>query len=83
MKLKLLDLARHRNGVGGEPFCVVRFRCDGDDMIATVFDAPWHTAVLSLSKLAEGVIAFAENSYRGDEFEPWLRKKIAAPSANG
>src|SRR3990172_6436305 len=76
--MKIEGIAYHRNGVCGEPFYVVKFREGRDPMIAVVFDfeeedayeARIHTnprtAVFNRKLLGEGVIAFRENSYRGD-----------------
>lgn len=80
---RVTAIAYHRNGVSGEGFYVVRFQpyvASGveDEMVAVVFDAPGHVAVFDLDKLAHGTIAFGENSWRGDDFEPELRKAIAA-----
>ncbi len=73
----------HRNGIGGAPFYVVIFDEDKgahpDDQgrkIAIVFEEPWHTAVLDIAKLAADDIEFGSNSWRGDEYEPHLRKAI-------
>lgn len=77
MKLKIIDIARHRNGVGGAPFGVVLFREAGSRKVAILFDEQAHCAVLDVTKLAAGDIAFASNSWRGDHYEPHLRKAIA------
>lgn len=75
---QVIDLARHRNGVCGAPFSVALFD-DGDSRkLGIVFDAPYHCAVLDVAKLAAGDIAFGSNSYRGDRYEPVLRRIIAA-----
>jgi hypothetical protein len=80
MKLRILNIAYHRNGVGGAPFHVIVFR-DSEHKtslkLSIVFDEPWHTAVLDINKLAERDIAFGSNSWRGDQYEPALRKAIA------
>ena len=80
---KILQIDRHRNGVFGEPFCIVEFESDPEGegetlrMVAIVFDAPMHTAVLSVNGLANGNIAFAQgNSWRGDHFDSELRQAI-------
>jgi hypothetical protein len=44
--------------------------------IAIVFDEPHHCAVLDIAKLAAGDIVFMSNSWRGDVYEPHLRKAI-------
>lgn len=76
MKLRITALAHHRNGVSGESFHVATFRSSGDRMVAIVFDAPKHVAVLDLAKLGQGDIAFGSNSFRADDFEDALRWAI-------
>ena len=78
MKLHIEQVERHRNGIGGAPFHVLVFR-DPDEgrMVGIVFEQRYHVAVLHLGKLASGNIAFGENSWRGDKYEPFLRQAIA------
>jgi len=81
MKLKIIDIAFHRNGISGAPFHVVLFddRCnDGRRMMAIVFEADGQCAVLDVAKLAAGDIAFGSNSWRGAEYQWRLRKAIRA-----
>jgi hypothetical protein len=73
----------HRNGVGGAPFHVAIFDEDGGThpedrgrKVGIVFEQPDHCAVLDIARLAAGDIAFGSNSWRGDEYEPHLRKAI-------
>jgi hypothetical protein len=80
MKLTIIDSAHHRNGICGAPFAVVLFDDSGPEgsrKVGIVFDKPYHCAVLDVAKLAAGDIAFASNSWRGDQYEPSLRKAIA------
>jgi hypothetical protein len=82
-RIKVRALDYHRNGVGGAPFYVALFD-EGEDAypdddgrkVAVVFAEPWHTAVLDVAKLAAGEIRFGSNSWRGDEYEPHLRRAI-------
>ena len=76
-KMKVQEIARHRNGVSGNGFDVVKFstRADGN-MIAIVFEGAGDCAVFNLDKLTEGKIAFGENSWRGDNYEYDLRVAI-------
>lgn len=74
--LRLLDQARHRNGIGGAPFSVVLFEDGESRKLGILFDAPDHCAVFDLAKLAQGDIAFGSNSYRGDCYEAGLRRII-------
>lgn len=72
------DVASHRNGVCGEPFHVVLFRCKNTqrDMVGIVFGTSRHCAVLDVNMAAAGNVRFAENSWRGDEYEHMLRLAI-------
>jgi len=84
MKLKIITIAHHRNGVGGAPFDVVLFdeakraHPENHRKVGIVFDEPGHVAVLDIAKLAAGDIAFGSNSWRGDNYEPHLRDAINA-----
>jgi hypothetical protein len=79
MNLNIIDIAFHRNGIGGAPFDVALFVDHGPDgtrKVAILFETPHHCAVLDVDKLAQGDIAFGSNSWRGDQYEPHLRKEI-------
>jgi hypothetical protein len=79
MKLKTLAIAHHRNGVAGAPFDVILFKEYGQGAsrkVAVVFDDPGYCAVLDVTLLATGDIAFGSNSWRGDDYEPQLREAI-------
>ena len=78
MKLKILDTAHHRNGVAGTPFDVVLFKVlrERGAKVGILFDDPGSCAVLDVTMLAAGNIALASNSWRGDHYEPHLRKAI-------
>lgn len=86
-KFKALEVARHRNGVCGEPFYVVRFVCpEGDgEFVAIRFEGDGinpRCAVLNVPMLAEGNIAFAMgNSWRGDYFTADVDAAIAGYEA--
>lgn len=80
MKLKIIDIASHRNGICGAPFHVVLFDdqgTEGSRKVAVLFDEPYHCAVFDVAKLAAGDIAFGSNSFRGDHYEPHLRAATA------
>ncbi len=80
MKLTIIDIAHHRNGVCGAPFDLVLFKdrgAEGSRKVGIVFDEPHHCADLDIAKLAAGDIEFGSNSWRGDHYEPDLRKAIA------
>ena len=79
MKLKIIAVAHHRNGIDGAPFDIVLFKdrgAAGSRKVGIVFDEPHHCAVLDVVKLAAGDIAFGSNSWRGDDYEPHLRAAI-------
>jgi hypothetical protein len=79
MKLTIIDTAHHRNGICGAPFVAVLFEDSGPEgsrKVAILFDEQYHCAVLDVAKLAAGDIAFGSNSWRGDQYEPHLRKAI-------
>lgn len=82
--MKVIKVAHHRNGVAGNAFGVVLFRDDDKtDKVGIVFDvneennSPWersgNVAVLGVQLLADGCIEFGENSWRGDQYETFLR----------
>ncbi len=79
MKLTIIDIAHHRNGICGAPFNIVLFEdrgAEGSRKVAILFDEQYCCAVLDVAKLAAGDIAFMSNSWRGDHYEPHLRKAI-------
>ena len=77
MKLHIEQLQSHRNGISGAPFHVLIFRDPQEGrMVGIVFGERSHVAVFNLDKLANGDIAFGSNSWRGDQYEPSLRRAI-------
>jgi len=68
-QIKDLTGRYHRNGVSGEGFWVLSFRHFGRRLQAVVFEAKGHCAVTSGS---------ISECWRGDDFEPALRAKIAS-----
>jgi hypothetical protein len=75
---KVTQIEHHRNGVRGDPFHAVLFTSkeDGHKMLAMVFDTPNTVGVIDLDLIREHGVTFAENSFRGDEYEPELRHAI-------
>ena len=67
--IRIKAIARHRNGVSGEPFYVVKFSRQGCDALELSFDAPHHVAVFNLRLLLKGDIAFGSNSFRAEHYE--------------
>ena len=82
MKVAIKSIAYHRNGVSGIGFHAITFtmREAGKprDMVAAVFPERGAVAVLDTDLVSKGVVAFGDNSWRGDWFEPDLRKAITA-----
>jgi hypothetical protein len=79
MKLRIIGIAHHRNGVCGAPFDVALFEDQGRETgrkVAILFAEPHHCAVLDVPKLTAGDIAFGSNSWRGDQYEPTLRRLL-------
>lgn len=76
MELTPIAIDFHRNGIAGTPFSVVLFHDGQSRKVAIAFERPGYCAVLDVTKLAAGDIAFGSNSWRGDEFEPDLRRVI-------
>jgi hypothetical protein len=86
--MKIREIAYHRNGVAGNGFHVVTFKGgrrisqgvnrNFPEMVAIVFEEPGNVAVFDRELLGEGIIAFAENSWRGDYYEKELRAVINA-----
>ena len=78
-RLQILDLAYHRNGVGGLPFQVALVddpNC-GDVKLVIMFEKEGYTAVLSVDKLHEDEdISSETNSWRGDQYEQALRQEM-------
>jgi len=79
--IKVEEIAHHRNGICGCPFSVVKFfnteKGKTEPMLGIVFDSEGcTTAVFHMDKLKEGIIAFGENSCRGDRFDKDLRDAI-------
>jgi hypothetical protein len=84
MKLTIIAIANHRNGVVGQPFEAALFKergREGSRKVAILFDDPHYCAVLDVAKLAAGDIAFGSNSWRGDDYEPSLRQAIRQQQA--
>lgn len=83
MKLKIQEIAYHRNGVFGRGFYVVLFTAHGETdseghrFMGTLFEQEGQCAVIALDLVETCGVGFAKgNSWRGDHFEPELRKAI-------
>jgi hypothetical protein len=86
-RIRVIDIAAHRNGICGAPFHVILFEeptateerlgVPVSTKVAVVFDAAHHCAVLDVDKLTQFDVAFGSNSWRGDRYEPTLHTHIA------
>ena len=77
MSQKVQKVAHHRNGSNGNGFYVVTFKDSIEgNMVGVVFegDDQWNVAILNVEKLAAGVIEFGENSWRAEDYAPFLRQ---------
>ena len=83
---RIIDIDYHRNGIFGQSFCPVIFEStDGKRMVAVVLPKESDQSigsigcfVLDIDKLADGNVAFGENSWRGDQYADELRAAIEA-----
>ena len=78
---KVIDVAHHRNGVSGTSFEVVLFvdKDTGEKFIGILPDCDENTNnafVLSVDRLAQDNIKFAENSWRGDNYAQELKVAV-------
>lgn len=79
-QIQIQQIEPHRNGVSGEPFYAVLFLDPSEPearFVASVFPGEGTVAVLEIGRLAAGDIEFGSNSWRGDRYEPALRRAIA------
>ena len=74
-KIKIVEIAYHRNGICGNGFHVVnflaKFKGNGNsqsNMVAILFEESGSCAVLDVDLLAKGDAKFGSNSWRGDHF---------------
>ena len=78
-EIKVTQIDYHRNGISGEGFTVCLFKYKEGrrvhNMVGILFGRNGQCAVLDVQELQDGNIEFAKgNSWRGDYFEPTLRK---------
>lgn len=92
LKIEIIEISFHRNGVDGIGFHAVLFTATVDTgdgvrrqkMVATVFDEKGACAVLAVEPLSTKVgVKFGHNSWRGDTFEGILRKAIQSTKSSG
>lgn len=94
LNVKVTQVDYHRNGISGMGFYVCAFTMQENDdepvreMFGVVFPNDHETgydirtAVFDRRLIGEGVIAFFENSWRGDMFHPFLVDAIEQWKAN-
>lgn len=92
---KVIEVSFHRNGICGVGFHAIRFVADTTDEIGNtqkpdanflgiVFDEPGYCSVICLDLIETCGVRFAGgNSWRGDRFEPELRKAIEENASSG
>lgn len=72
--ISIKEFSFHRNGICGEGFYIFKFYCKDtkQDMISVYFpydkDENPTVAVFNQKLLGDGVIAFGQNSWRGDHY---------------
>jgi hypothetical protein len=83
MKLKIQEVAYHRNGIDGRGFYAVRFRWTPDNrtkeenFLGIVFNDAGACTVIGLDRIESQGVKFAGgNSWQGDHFEAELRQAI-------
>lgn len=74
---EIVEIAFHRNGVGGTPFFAVRFK-DGENCLylAILTHTYGECYVICTDLLESEGVGFGRNSWRGDAFEDELRPAI-------
>jgi hypothetical protein len=95
---KVVQVAYHRNGVGGEGFHAVVFEIVPElssryytrskarqTLVASVFEGRGQVAIFNVAKLSDPTIgvAFGENAWRGDLYEKELRAAIRKTTSDG
>jgi len=81
MKIKDVEVNWHRNGGGGEGFYTGFFDWMNDKkewqkMFYVIYDRDGYCSILDARLLTKGDVVFMSNSWRGDHFEPELRRAI-------
>jgi hypothetical protein len=67
-KIKVHKVEYHCNGITGESFHTVAFTSEAGDLVAVVFEARLHTAIIDPH--------FPSLKFRGDDFDPHMREAI-------
>jgi hypothetical protein len=80
-QIEIIETAHHRNGISGVPFWVIKFKFTQDGKTMNMLGISFYgddcyTAVFDLDKLAQGEIRFFRNSWRGDNFAPFIEAEV-------
>jgi len=67
-RIKIHAIHYHRNGITGESFHTVRFTSPAGELVAVVFEARMHTAIIDPM--------FPSERFRGDDFDKHMREAI-------
>jgi len=86
---EVLEIAYHRNGVGGNGFYVIKFRHYNNPdttMLAIYFseddkEITGNIAIIDMSLLYQGIIG-AENKWRGDMYESFISEAVKTYQTN-
>lgn len=81
--LEVVDISWHRNGISGVGFYAILFKNKDERnelFVAALYDAPGYCSVLRVADLSDPTkgVRFGINSWRGDYYEPELRRLAAA-----
>ena len=83
--IRVDEVAYHRNGVSGEGFHAVLFRERNGrrwrKFLASVFEGQGVLSVVCIDMLPEHGVNAMANAWRGDYYEPHLRRAIEAWTA--
>ena len=85
MKIQVVDIQWHRNGVSGVGFYAILFDCEEGRMVATLYDERGFCSVLRVADLSDPArgVKFGLNSWRGDYYESNLRQAVESWQTSG
>jgi len=86
---EVLEIAYHRNGVGGNGFYVIKFRHyeNLDTTMLAIYFAEddkaitGNIAIMDINLLNQGIIG-PENKWRGDMYEPFISEAVKTYQTN-
>ena len=76
MKIDIIDIANHHNGISGAPFKQVVFKAGEATKIAILFETHNHCAVFDVKAPEHGRLRIGADAFRGDCFEQPLRAAL-------